>query len=149
MEAPLYLEDLAVGQTFTSGPVELTAEEIHSFATRFDPQPFHLDAIAAEASLFKGLAASGWHTAALTMRLLVTGGPRVAWGYIGAGAEVKWPRPARAGDWLTLHGEVVEILPSSSKPDRGLIKVHAVTRNQREEVVQDMLAKVLVPRRPR
>jgi len=149
MDDLVYLEDLAVGQTFTNGPVELTAEEIHAFATRFDPQPFHLDAVAAEASLFNGLAASGWHTAALTMRLLVTGGPRVAWGYIGAGAEVKWPRPARAGDRLMLHGEVVEIVPSNSKPDRGFIKVHVITRNQREEVVQDMLARVLVPRRPR
>jgi len=149
MSEPVYLEDLAIGQTFTNGPVELTAEAIKAFATQFDPQPFHLDEAAAAASLFQGLAASGWHTAALTMRLLVTGGPRVAWGYVGAGSEISWPRPARAGDWLTIRGEVVEIAPSRSKPDRGLIKVHLLTRNQRDEVVQDMLAKVLVPRRPR
>ena len=87
----------------------LTAEAIKAFAAQFDPQAFHLDEAAAEASLFQGLAASGWHTAALTMRLLVTGGPRLAWGFIGAGSELSWPRPARAGDRLTLHGEIIEI----------------------------------------
>lgn len=148
MSEPVYLEDLAVGQTFSNGPVELTAEDIKAFAAQFDPQPFHLDEEAARASLFGALAASGWHTAALTMRLLVTGGPRFGWGFIGAGGEVSWPRPAYAGDSLTLHGEVIEITPSRSKPDRGIARVRLVMKNQRGEVVQDMVARVLVPRRP-
>jgi acyl dehydratase len=144
----VYLEDLAVGQRFSNGPVELTTEAIKAFAQQFDPQPFHLDEAAAEASLFGRLAASGWHTAALTMRLLVTGGPRVGWGYIGAGGELTWPRPAYVGDQLTLHAEILEITPSRSKPDRGMARVHMVTKNQHGQVVQDMTARVLVPRRP-
>lgn len=148
MSELVYLEDLAVGQTFSNGPVELTAEAIKAFAAQFDPQPFHLDEAAAEASLFGKLAASGWHTAALTMRLLVTGGPRVAWGYIGAGGEVTWPRPAYVGDQLTLHADILEIKPSRSKPDRGMVRVRMVTQNQDGQVVQDMVARVLVPRRP-
>jgi acyl dehydratase len=144
----VYLEDLAVGQVFTNGPVELTAVDIKAFAQQFDPQPFHLDEAAAEASLFGGLAASGWHTAALTMRLLVTGGPRFGWGFIGAGGEVSWPRPAYAGDRLMLHGEILEITPSRSKQDRGIARVRLVMKNQRGEIVQDMVARVLVPRRP-
>jgi acyl dehydratase len=148
MSEPVYLEDLVVGQTFRNGPVELAAADIKAFAAQFDPQPFHLDEEAARASLFGGLAASGWHTAALTMRLLVTGGPRFGWGFIGAGGEVSWPRPAYAGDSLTLHGEVIEITPSRSKADRGIARVRLVMKNQREEIVQDMVARVLVPRRP-
>lgn len=144
----VYLEDLAVGQTFSNGPVRLTAEDIKAFARQFDPQPFHLDEAAAEASMFGKLAASGWHTAALTMRLMVTGGPRLGWGFIGAGGEVSWPRPAYVGDELTLHAEVIEITPSRSKADRGIARVRLVMKNQRDEVVQDMVAKVLVPRRP-
>jgi acyl dehydratase len=148
MGEPVYLEDLAVGQSFSNGPVELRAEDIKAFASQFDPQPFHLDEEAARASLFGGLAASGWHTAALTMRLLVTGGPRFGWGFIGAGGEVSWSRPAYAGDSLTLHGEVIEITPSRSKADRGIVRVRLVMKNQRGDVVQDMVARVLVPRRP-
>jgi acyl dehydratase len=144
----VYLEDLTVGQTFSNGPVELTAADIKAFARQFDPQPFHLDEAAAEASLFGKLAASGWHTAALTMRLLVTGGPRFGWGFIGAGGEVSWPRPAFVGDQLTLHAEIIEITPSRSKQDRGIARVRMVMKNQRDEVVQDMVARVLVPRRP-
>lgn len=148
MSEPVYLEDLAVGQNFSNGPVTLTAADIKAFAAQFDPQPFHLDEEAARTSLFGALAASGWHTAALTMRLLVTGGPRFGWGFIGAGGEVSWPRPAFAGDSLTLHGEVIEITPSRSKPDRGIARVRLVMKNQHGEVVQDMVARVLVPRRP-
>ncbi len=148
MSEPVYLEDLSVGQAFSNGPVELTAADIKAFAAQFDPQPFHLDEEAARASLFGALAASGWHTAALTMRLLVTGAPRFGWGFIGAGGEVSWPRPAYAGDSLTLHGEIIEITPSRSKPDRGMARVRLVMKNQRGEVVQDMVARVLVPRRP-
>ena len=144
----VYLEDLAVGQAFTNGPVELTAQDIKAFARQFDPQPFHLDEAAAEASMFGRLAASGWHTAALTMRLLVTGGPAFGWGFIGAGGEVTWPRPAYVGDLLTLHAQITGITPSRSKPDRGFVRVRLVMKNQHEQVVQDMTASVLVPRRP-
>lgn len=147
MREKAYLEDLRVGETFTNGPVELTAEDIKAFARQFDPQPFHLDEAAAEKSLFGRLAASGWHTASLTMRLLVTGAPQFAWGFIGAGGEVTWPRPAYAGDRLTLHGEIIEITPSRSKPDRGIVRVRLVMKNQHQQVVQDMVARVLVPRR--
>ena len=148
MADTVYLEDLAVGQAFTNGTVALTAADIQAFARQFDPQPFHLDEAAAEASLFGRLAASGWHTAALTMRLLVTGGPAFGWGFIGAGSEVSWPRPTYAGDQLTLHAEITSITPSRSKPDRGFVRVRMVMKNQRDEVVQDMSASVLVPRRP-
>lgn len=148
MAEPAYLEDLVVGQSFVRGPVVLTAEAIKAFAAQFDPQPFHLDEAAARDSFFGGLAASGWHTAALTMRLMVEGGPPLGWGYVGAGGEVKWLRPAYAGDALTLHGEVLAITPSRSKPDRGLVRVRLVMRNQRDEVVEEMQANVLVPRRP-
>ena len=144
-----YLEDLQEGQKFTGGPVQLTADAIKAFAREFDPQDFHLDEAAADASLFQGLSASGWHTAALTMRLLVTSGPRFAWGVIGLGSEVSWPRPARVGDYADpARGNPVAIRPSRSKPDRGIISVHCETLNQRGEVVQDMVAQVLVPRRP-
>ena len=148
MGGKVYLEDLAVGQTFTNGPVEMTAADIKAFAGQFDPQAFHLEEAAAEASLFGRLAASGWHTAALCMRLMVTGGPALGWGFIGAGAEVTWPRPTYVGDVLTLHAEVIEITPSRSKPDRGIARVRMQMKNQRDEVVQDLVARVLVPRRP-
>jgi acyl dehydratase len=144
----VYLDDLAVGQKFTSSTVQLTAAAIKAFAREFDPQDFHLEEAAADASLFQGLSASGWHTAALTMRLLVNSGPRLAWGFIGLGSEVSWPRPARVGDILALRGEISAIRPSRSKPDRGIISVHCETLNQHGEVVQDMVAQVLVPRRP-
>lgn len=147
MQDKVYLEDLAVGQAFSNGPVELTAADIKAFAAQFDPQPFHLEEAAAEASLFGRLAASGWHTAALTMRLLVTGGPNLGWGYVGAGGEVTWPRPAYVGDRLTLHAEILEITPSRSKADRGMVRVRLVMKNQHDQVVQDMVARVLVPRR--
>jgi acyl dehydratase len=142
----VYLEDLAVGQTFTGGPVEVTAAQIKEFARQFDPQPFHLDEAAAEASLFGALAASGWHTTAITMRLLVTNGPRFGWGSIGAGSEVSWPRPTYAGDLLTLHGEIIEITPSRSKPDRGIARMRLLVKNQRGEVVLEMVPRVVVPR---
>jgi acyl dehydratase len=148
VSALVYLEDLAVGHGFSGGPVLLTAEDIKAFAREFDPQEFHLDEAAADASLFQGLSASGWHTAALTMRMLVGEGPRFAWGMVGLGSEVKWPRPARVGDVLTLRGEIIAVRPSRSKPDRGIVSVHCETLNQRDEVVQDMVAQVLVPRRP-
>ena len=135
MTAKLYLEDLRVGQTFTTGSVTVTTEAIKAFARDYDPQPFHLDEAAAEASLFGGLAASGWHTAALSMRLLVDGLP-IAGGLIGVGGETTWPRPTRPGDTLTVHIEVVEITPSKSRPDRGMVRTRNETRNQNGEPVQ-------------
>ena len=136
------------GLRFSTGSHAVDETQIVEFARAFDPQPFHLDHEAARGSIFQGLAASGWHTAALTMRLLVTGGPRFGWGFIGAGGEVSWPRPAYAGDRLTLHAEIIELTPSRSKQDRGIARVRLVMKNQRDEVVQDMVARVLVPRRP-
>ena len=131
----LYLEDLHVGQTFVSGSVTVTADEIKAFARQYDPQPFHLDEAAARDSLFGGLAASGWHTAALSMRLLVDGLP-FAGGLIGVGGETTWPRPTRPGDTLTVHVEVLEITPSKSRPDRGMVRTRNETRNQNGEPVQ-------------
>jgi acyl dehydratase len=149
MANPVYLEDLVVGQTFVSATAEITAADIKSFAQNYDPQPFHLDDAAADASpVFRGLAASGWHTAAVTMRLLVTGGPALAWGVVGAGGEVNWPQPTRPGDRLTVHGQVVAVTPSRTKPDRGIVEVRSETRNQRGEIVQNLTARLLVPRRP-
>jgi len=144
---PLYLEDLTVGQRFSSGEYHVTAERIKSFAAEFDPQPFHLDEAAADASLFKGLAASGWHTAALSMRLIVTGGLQLANGLIGLGGEIAWPRPTRAGDTLRVESEIVEIRPSRTKPNQGIVSVRSITRNQHGEEVQIFTAKLLVFKR--
>jgi acyl dehydratase len=148
MDASLYLEDLHVGQRFTSATHRVTVDEIHKFASEFDPQPFHLDGEAASRSLFSGLAASGWHTAAITMRLLVMGGAPIAGGVIGAGAEVAWPRPTRPGDTLQVESEVIDVKPSRSKPDRGIVTVRSETLNQNGEVVQVLTSKLVVPRRP-
>lgn len=144
----LYLEDLQPGQRFTSATHTLTAEDIKSFAAAFDPQPFHLDEEAGARSVFGGLAASGWHTAALTMRLMVTGDVRIAGGFIGAGVDLTWPRPTRPGDTLQVFTEVVEVTPSRSKPDRGIAVLRSETRTQRGEVVQRLTSRMLVPRRP-
>jgi acyl dehydratase len=144
----LYLDDLAVGQRFASGPHVLDAEQVRAFAREFDPQPFHLDGEAAASSLFGGLAASGWHTAAVTMRLLVDSVP-LAGGVIGAGGEIAWPRPTRPGDVLTVESEVLEVRPSRSRPDRGMLVLRSETRNQRGEVVQTLTARLVVPRRSR
>lgn len=144
----LYLDDLAVGQRFASGSLAVDADAIKAFARVFDPQPFHLDEAAAEDSLFGGLAASGWHTAALTMRLLLDGGAPIAGGVIGSGGEIAWPQPTRPGDVLTVTSEVIEVTPSKSRPDRGRIALRSETRNQRGEVVQILTATLVVPRRP-
>jgi acyl dehydratase len=143
----LYLDDLQVGQRFTSRTLLVDEAEIKAFGRQFDPQPFHLDENAAKDSLFSGLVASGWHTAAMTMRLLVEGLP-LAGGVIGAGVELSWPRPTRPGDVLRVESEVQEIIPSRSRPDRGVALMRIVTHNQRDEVVQIFVAKLIVPRRP-
>jgi acyl dehydratase len=145
----LYLEDLAVGQKFGSGKAVVEAGRIKSFAGEFDPQPFHLDAAAARATLFGDLAASGWHTAALTMRLIVDGDFKPAGGIIGAGVEeLRWPRPVRAGDTLRVESEILEVRPSKSRPEIGLVKVRNTTLNQNDEPVLVQVANLLVPRRP-
>jgi acyl dehydratase len=120
----------------------------NSFAAQFDPQPFHLDDAAARDTLFGGLAASGWHTAAVTMRLQVTSGLPIAGGIIGAGGELSWPRPTRANDVLHVVSEVLEIQPSKSKPDRGMVTVRSETRNQHGDVLQLSTVRIVVPRRP-
>ena len=143
----LYLEDLHVGLRFTSGPYHLDEDQIKGFAAEFDPQPFHLDETAARDGVFHGLAASGWHTAAITMRLLVTGDLRLASGLIGLGAEVAWSKPVRPGDTLRVEGEITEISPSRSKPDRAIVIVRGVTINQNGDQVQVLTAKLLVFKR--
>ena len=143
----LYLEDLAVGDRFDSGTLAVEADEVRSFAARFDPQPFHLDEDAARDSIFKGLAASGWHTAALTMRLLVESLP-FGNGVIGAGTELEWPRPTRPGDVLRVSTTVLEVTPSRSKPDRGIVTCRTETLNEHGECVQRTTARLLVLRRP-
>jgi acyl dehydratase len=144
----LFVDDLHVGQRFTSTSHVVDADQIKRFAAEFDPQPFHLDEDAAANSLFAGLAASGWHTAALTMRLLLAGGMPIAGGIVGAGGEIAWPRPTRPGDELQVVSEVTEIRPSRTKPDKGIVVLRNETRNQRGEVLQVLTAKLVVPRKP-
>jgi acyl dehydratase len=144
----LYLEDLAAGQRFSSGSMAVSEGAITAFAAQFDPQPFHLHPEAARSSLFGGLVASGWHTAALTMRLLVDGGAPIAGGVVGAGVEVSWPRPVRPGDVLTVQSEVLEVKPSASRPDRGIVTLRSQTMNQSGEPVQILTSRLVVPRRP-
>lgn len=145
---PLYLEDLAVGQRFRAAPVEVTRADMLAFATQFDPQPFHLDEEAARASLFGELVASGWHTAALTMRLLTECAP-VAGGLIGTGGRLEWTRPVRPGDSLTVEAEIASVAASRSRPDRGVVEIRVITANQHGEIVQRLSAKILAFARPR
>jgi acyl dehydratase len=143
-----YLEDLHVGDHFNSGPYEVTEAGIINFAREFDPQPFHLDPERAQQTIFGGLVASGWHTAAITMRLLVTCGLNLAGGAVGLGAdELRWPRPVRPGDVLRVELEILEVQPSRSKPDRGTVRLRYVTRNQKNEAVMTLVATALVPKR--
>jgi acyl dehydratase len=144
-----YLEDFAVGQVFRSGRRRVDKEQIFAFARQFDPQPYHLDEEAALKSPFRGLAASGWHTAAMTMRLMVDGEFKPAGGILGVGFdELSWPRPVRPGDELHTKSEVLEVRPSKSRPDRGLIRVRTTTFNQNDEAVQIFTGNLIVPRRP-
>jgi acyl dehydratase len=143
-----YLEDFAVGQIYHSGRLWVDKEQILAFARQFDPQPYHLDEEAARKSVFGGLAASGWHTAALTMRLLVDGEIKPADGILGVGFdELSWPRPVRPGDELHAKSEILEVRPSKSRPDRGLIRVRTTTFNQSDQVVQMFTGNLIVPRR--
>ena len=145
--AILYLEDLHVGQRFASGPHQIDEEQIRAFARQFDPQPFHLDAEAAKTTLFGELVASGWQTAAITMRLLVDGGLPIAGGLVGVGAEISWPTPVRPDSLLHVESEILELRPSRSRPDRGTATIRSETRDQLGEVVQLLVARLIVPRR--
>ena len=143
----LYLEDLHVGQRFESRPHCIDAEQIKKFAAEFDPQPFHLDETAAARSLFGGLAASGWHTAALTMRMLVESVP-LADGLVGAELELAWPKPTRPGDTLQVFSEIVDIRPSRSKPNMAIVTMRNETRDQDGDVLQTFKVKMPVFKRP-
>ncbi len=149
LPAPLYVEDLRPGDIHRSvgEPVLVEAAGIKAFARQFDPQPFHLDEKAAQRTLFGGLVASGWHTVAITMKLLVEGGLPLAGGIIGAGVdELRWPRPVRAGDRLRVESEVLEVRPSRSKPEQGLAKIRTTTLNQDDQPVQIMTCNLIVQR---
>jgi len=145
-----YFEDFVVGQVHKpSGRVRVEKDEIIAFAKQFDPQPFHLDEEAARKSIFERLVASGWHTAALTMRLIAGSEYRAATGTIGLGFEgLRWPIPVHPGDELRIESEVLEMRTSKSRPDRGLLKIRTRTFNQDGEVVQELIANAMVPRRP-
>jgi acyl dehydratase len=144
----LYLDDLHVGQRFASRTHLIDEEQIKAFARQFDPQPFHLDAEAAKETFFGGLVASGWHTASVTMRLLVGGGIPLAGGLIGAGGEINWPKPTRPGSILRVESEIIDLKPSRSRPDRGMITIRSETLNQHDEIVQILTARLVVRRRP-
>ncbi len=140
----LSLDDLHVGQRFTSGTHLIDEEQIKAFAQQFDPQPFHLDAEAAKETLFEGLVASGWHTAAISMRLLVERVPIIG-GIVGAGGELAWPTPTRPGATLHVESEILELSPSRSHPDRGMATIRSETVNQLGEIVQVLIVKLVVP----
>ena len=144
----VYYEDLGIGRVYQTAAIEVTTEEITRFAARYDPQPFHLEEAAGRASLFGGLVASGWLTAALTMRLMVLGEFNFGSGVVGLGVEtLQWPRPVRPGDVLSASIEVIGARTSASKPRHGIVKLKTTTNNQRGEPVQVMVSNVLVQRR--
>jgi acyl dehydratase len=145
-----YFEDFAVGQKYGGASrLRVDKERVLKFAAEFDPQPFHLDDAAARESVFAGLAASGWHTAAMTMRLLVESDLQPAGGIVGAGFdEFRWPRPVRPGDELRVESEILEVRPSKSRPDQGWVKVRTTTYNQKNQAVQVNVGNLVVPRRP-
>jgi acyl dehydratase len=143
----LYLEDLKSGLRFKTTTHLLTQDQIIAFAHAYDPQVFHTDPEGAKASFFGGIAASGWHTAAISMRLQVDSGPPLAGGMIGASVELSWPRPTRPGDVLHVESEILEVTPSRSRPDRGFITLKSQTKNQKDEVLQLQTSKLLVWRR--
>ena len=149
MPKALYLDDLTVGRKFVTRAVTLTLEGCKAFAAEFDPQPFHLDEAAARESMFGRIAASGWYTASLSMRLLVEGELTIAGGLIGLGGEMTWPRPTYPGRHAARRdARCSNVRVSESKPDRGIVTVRNQTLNQHGEPVQVAVVKLLVPRRP-
>ncbi|MBW8269903.1 MaoC family dehydratase [Caldovatus aquaticus] len=142
----LFLEDLSVGRRFAAGPVRVSPEEVLAYAARFDPQPFHTDPATAGHPVLGGHSASGWHTASLTMRMVTEALP-LAWGVVGGGGEIAWPRPVRPGDTLRVEAEVLETGRSRSRPDRGWARLRVTTLNQRDEPVQVLVTRLIVPSR--
>jgi acyl dehydratase len=150
MSAPRYhLEDFTPGRSFGAGPRKVTREEIIAFAAEFDPQPFHLDEEAARRSMLGGLAASGWHTAAIMMALLADAFILDTAGMGSPGIEeMKWLKPLRPGDEVTLSVTVIDARPSQSRPDRGIIRIRAVLTNQAGEAVAEHTNPIMIRRRP-
>jgi acyl dehydratase len=147
---PLFLEDLEVGQKFRSGALTVDVDRVKAFAAEFDPQPFHLDETAATSSIFGGLVASGWHTLAMAMRLLVDSDLKIAGGLVGVGVEsIRWPKPVRPGDRIRVEGEVLEVRESRSNPSRGIVRFRSEVFNQNDEVVMEQVAILVVPRAPK
>lgn len=147
MTAPLYLDDLTIGDRFTSPSYTLEKDQLLEFASEYDPQPFHLDDELAKDTLFNGLAASGWQTASITMKLW-TQTLHLANGLIGIDCHLKWPTPTRPGDTLRVEAEIVDIKVSQSKPNMGIVTYHSLTKNQHDQVVQDTTTKVVVFKKP-
>lgn len=145
-----YMEDLAVGQRFSAGPLDVTAEDITAYAKKYDPQDFHTDPARAKNTVFGELIASGWHTASLTMRLIIEASPPMKGGMIGRSVErMNWPKPVKPGDKLYFEGEILDLRASNSNPDRGIMRVKNTTFNQNREPVLEMETVVFVPRRPK
>jgi acyl dehydratase len=143
-----WFDDLKLGMRFASEAVTVSKDDILRFAGEFDPQPFHLDEEAAKATIFKGLAASGWHTAAIAMKLATSCKPFGPHPLLGAGVdELRWMKPVRPGDALHLEGEVVELVPSKTKP-QGIARVKWTAYNQHGEAVYTFTPIAIVPRRP-
>lgn len=144
----VYMEDLHVGQKMTAGPITLTEQDTIAFAKQYDPQDFHIDAARAKHTLFGELIASGWQTAAVTMRMIIDASPKMKGGMIGRGIEkLNWPRAVKPGDSLSYEGEILELRPSSGNPHMGVMRVRNITRNQHGETVLEMESVVFVPRR--
>ena len=142
-----YFDDLKVGDRFKSEPLSVTEKQVIEFAYKFDPQMFHLNRKSAERTIFKGLIASGWHTAAVTMRLFVQT-LNFAKGAIGLGVDkLRWPNVVRPGDVLTVETQILALRRSRSRPRYGIIRLRYVTTNQHGEIVQTMLASAMVSRR--
>ena len=150
MGQPIFLEDLEVGRLFTAGPLTVTRDEIFEFARRYDPQPFHTDPeAAAKHPVFQGLAASGWHTGAIMMSLVVQAAGDLGWGVVGGGGDLQWRLPVRPGDSLRLEIEVKEVTPSRSRPDRGTVVCENRLINQDGAVVTTFTPRLVVPTRPK
>jgi acyl dehydratase len=144
-----YLEDFTVGETFESASWTIDSRQIKAFAAEFDPQPQHLDEEAAATGFFGGLVASGWHTAALTIKLVVSGELQVAGGLVGSGLDdFQWFRPVRPGDTLRVEYEVLEVRQSISRKDQGLVRLKVATLNQHGSPVLTLVVNLIVPRRP-
>lgn len=143
----LYFEDFEIGQEYVSDTYEMTKEEIIKFAKQFDPQIFHIDEEAAKNTFFGGLAASGWHTASISMKLNVQSKMKFAGGMIGASLELSWPMPTRVGHILQVYSKVIDVKPINSRPKHGFIVMQSETKNQFGEVLQRQKTHILVERK--